>query len=103
MDGQAYLPPEDFEKILKHHDFTQKEMLNRYAMVIHLTTAAYGAEEYYTLENNHTRKESIEEARILDKKTKAARSGHSNLKIIDNSTPFKEKINRTIQEIFSFL
>jgi hypothetical protein len=78
-------------------------MMKRYDLVMHLVTAANGAESAYTLSNNKTRKETPEESRALDEKTKTAWDGHPNRKIIDNSTPFDEKIQRTIHEILTFL
>jgi len=36
---------------------------NRYDAVLHLTTAAKGAESFYTKSNNAARRETIEEAR----------------------------------------
>ena len=104
IDGQAYISETDFDKILQDNGYTRQQVRDeRYDLVIHLSTAAYGAEEFYTLENNHTRTESIAEARIVDDKTKAVWSEHPNLRTIDNSTCFEGKINRTLQEIFSFL
>jgi thymidylate kinase len=51
MDGQAYMSEEDFDKILQHNGYTRKQVTDeRYNLVIHLTTAAYGAENFYTLE-----------------------------------------------------
>lgn len=58
-----------------------------------------GAERFYTLENNPTRSETIEEARALDIKTLNAWIGHPNVKIIDNSTDFTGKIKRTVEAI----
>jgi len=104
MDGEAYLSHEEFESIIINNGYVKKEIRdNRYDLIIHLVTAANGAEAFYTLENNQTRKETIEEARILDKKTQAAWQDHPNLHIIDNSTPFAEKVDRTIEKINSFL
>jgi hypothetical protein len=37
-------------------------------LVLHLVTAAYGAEKFYTTKNNAARTETAEEARALDKK-----------------------------------
>lgn len=45
-------------------------------------TAAVGAEEFYTLENNITRRESVEEARLQDRKTCTAWLGHPKLYVI---------------------
>ena len=44
----------------------------RYNAVLHMTTAADGAEGFYTSENNPSRMEGVEEAKILDKKIREA-------------------------------
>ena len=44
----------------------------RYDAIIHLTTAAIGAERFYSLENNHTRTETVAEASDLDGKVHSA-------------------------------
>jgi len=63
--------------------------------VIHLVTAADGAENFYSLENNIARYENVETARVNDKKTQLAWMGHPKLYIIDNSgNGFQEKIKR---------
>ena len=72
-------------------------------MVLHLVTAADGAESFYTLENNAARSESKEEAIELDRRTLNAWINHTNLHIIDNSTNFDDKINRIINTILGHL
>ena len=37
-----------------------ENLVRRYDLVLHLVTAANGAEKYYTLENNAARSESVE-------------------------------------------
>jgi hypothetical protein len=56
----------------------------RYEAVIHLETAANGAEKFYTGENNQARYESAEEARSLDRKLQDAWTGHPSFFVIDN-------------------
>jgi len=68
-------------------------------MVLHLVTAADGCPEYYTLDNNQARSESVEEAKVLDKKTQDAWLGHNRLVIIDNSTAFSDKINKVLENV----
>jgi len=53
---------------------------------VHLETAANGAEKFYTGENNEARYESIEEARVLDKKLIDAWTGHPYYFVVDNKT-----------------
>ena len=43
--------------------------MDNYDMVVHMVTAADGKEEFYTLENNEARSETVEQAKELDKKT----------------------------------
>ena len=79
------------------------DMMDNYDMIIHLVTAADGAEEAYTLSNNAARTETVEEAKILDRKTINAWTGHQNLKIISNNTTFDKKMNQVIETINSFI
>ena len=103
LDNKAYMPYEDFIKVLANNGLTEKEAIDRYNAVFHLVTAANGAENYYTLSNNTVRFESLEEAKELDKKTLNAWNIHDNLKIIDNSSNFEEKVNRLINEITNLM
>lgn len=60
-----------------------------------MVTAADGAEEFYTLENNKARYENAEQARDLDKKLKNSWYGHPNYVIVDNNCDnFEAKINK---------
>ena len=61
MDLRAYLTDDTWHDLLKALDKTVVELRDaRYAAVIHLATAAKGAEKYYTLYNNAARSESPE-------------------------------------------
>lgn len=68
-----------------------------YDLVFHLTTAAIGAENYFTNDNNPARQCTPELARQLDRQTRAA--WQRNVIEIDNSTDFNGKIQRIIQHI----
>jgi len=103
MDGKTYMPEKDFKKMLKNNNTNETEVRDYYDCILHLMTAAEGAEKFYTLENNKARFETLEEARIVDKKIIKAWTGHPHLRIIDNSTNFEQKINRLMVEIYSFL
>lgn len=85
-----------------------EEMRGRYDAVLHMETAAIGAEVYYTLENNTARTESIEEARVLDQRTREAWLGHKCLRIIPNEIlgqkiSFDEKMNKLLSEIYGVI
>lgn len=97
--GIAYIndshPFELFESIaLGDTKFSSLEsVFSRYAGVIHFVTAADGAENYYSTANNSARSESLEEAKILDSKTKAVWLAHSHLNEIANVSPSGEQIS----------
>ena len=68
MDNKAYMTEEEFAEIMKAEGKNLVELRDQYDAVFHLVTAAKGAEEFYTMENNAARYESIEEARALDER-----------------------------------
>lgn len=97
-DNDECSAEEMFERLLEVHKKTLSDARDRYDLVIHLVTAAIGTDAY-TTENNSARYESPEEAVIADNKTLAAWIGHPNLKIIDNTTNFQDKLDRAMAEI----
>lgn len=103
MDGKTYMSEKDFKKVLKKNKTTETDVRDYYDCVLHLMTAAEGAEKYYTFENNKARFETVDEAKIADRRIIKAWTGHPHLRIIDNSTNFVQKINRLMAEIYSYL
>ena len=100
LDDKAYITDEEFAQVLSKFDGrTEASVLANYDMVLHLVTCAKGAEFAYNLGNN-ARTESLEYAREMDDRTLRAWSAHPNLKIIDNSVNFADKIQRALQEIY---
>jgi hypothetical protein len=96
LDGSAYISDEDFDGMLEECSLDRNDCLNTYDIVIHMVTAAKGAEEHYTIENNNARDEAIPLARLLDEKLSKAWCSHPNFfynsnKGIDN---FTEKVKR---------
>jgi len=103
MDSKAYMSQENFDAVLQEEGLTLHDVRDSYDGVIHLVTAARGAEELYTKENNPARRENAEEARYADDRTLAAWVGHPHLRIIDNSTDFEGKMRRVLQTISRML
>lgn len=99
MDAQAYIGREYCEALLADLGLGLAEARDSYDAVIHLVSAADGAEEHYTLSNNAARSESPELARELDRRNIAAWTGHPHLVVIDNSTDFAGKLHRTAQAL----
>jgi predicted ATPase len=103
MDIRDFLTDDVFNGILKRKGLTRAAIRHRYDGVIHLVTAADGAVEYYTGENNSARLETPEEALRIDVRTKESWLGHPRFKIIDNSTDFEGKIKKGRIRIAGFL
>lgn len=108
MDISSYITKEMWEELMAHEHQTYDSLLARYDAVLHLVTAADGAEQFYTTANNAQRYEQANEegfriARMLDGKVKAAWSAHPHHRIIDNSGDFETKIQRVLQEITQML
>lgn len=99
MDAAAYMPSHMFDEIMSQNRLTLRDTRDCFTAVIHLVTAADGAERFYTLENNAARTETPEQARQLDRLTQQAWLGHPHLKVIDNSTDFERKMRRVIQAV----
>lgn len=101
LDARAYIGRENFQHVANMINEPLVELImERYKLVIHMVTAADGAEAFYTLDNNPARTEGkLEEARALDKRTQNAWLGHPHFAIIDNSTDFDGKINRALRAL----
>ena len=103
LDNKAYMTQSDFDLVLDAVGHNEVELRDSYDAVFHLVTCAKGAEEFYTLENNGARTESVDQAVALDNKIIEAWTGHPHLKIIDNDTDFEKKMKRVLSEMSSFL
>lgn len=58
MDGKAYMEPDSWQVLLDEYGYNLINLRDkRYDAVIHLVTAADGAEEFYNLDNNLARYE----------------------------------------------
>ena len=82
--------------------------IDHYDAVLHLVSAADGAEQYYTTATNSTRYEQANEeglriARDLDKKVNKAWTGHPHLRVINNHDDFDTKLRSVLKEISNVL
>lgn len=102
MDPSAYISPELWQLILQRNNLNSVEIRDcRYNQVVHLTTAADGAEKYYSLANNTARSEGIKEAIERDRITRNAWVGHPYFDVVDNQNTqtFDDKMKKLIQII----
>ena len=108
MDISAYIAPEMWQELCQKCDTHSNVLRQRYDAVLHLVSAADGAEQYYTLATNATRYEQANEeglqlARDLDKRVNRAWTGHPHLRVINNHDDFETKMNRVLKEISNVL
>lgn len=108
MDISAYMTPDTWDQITRAVGTSTPELRERYDAVLHLVSAADGAEQYYTTSTNAQRYEQMNEeglriARGLDKKVIHAWTGHPHLRVINNHDDFDCKMNRVIKEISNVL
>ena len=94
LDNRAYIPFEEFEELCRDKGVTEKEIMERYDLVIHMVSCAKDKPESYNLESNEARMEGIEEARIVESNTERAWYNFPNRYIVENDCTFEEKIER---------
>nr|CAH7741324.1 unnamed protein product [Callosobruchus chinensis] len=100
MDASAFVTKERWETIMRENCWNSVELRdNRYNQIIHMVTAAKGAEEFYSIEDHNCRSENVELARELDTRAAASWVGHPYFDVIDNSTDFEDKIRRMIGSV----
>ena len=104
MDISNYIERTMWQALLDELGLSEIKLRDaRYDAVIHMVTAAQGAEEFYTLENNASRHETVEEARDLDARILKAWTGHPHLHIVENNVDFQEKIRHVLHAIHETL
>lgn len=106
MDSKAYIDEDSWNKLLETTgNFPSSLCEERYHAVIHLRSAALGAEEFYSCENNSARRETLEEARICDIKTLDAWTSHPQHHVIENipHTSFEHKTRRTLEVVLGII
>merc|ERR1719150_2082117 len=87
------------QRLLKRAETSGRADDNRYNQVIHLVTAAKGAEDHYTRSNNNARTEDISMAVKNDNLVGDAWVGHPYYEVIDNATDFEMKMRRLTKTV----
>uniref|UniRef100_A0AAF5PJR7 NadR/Ttd14 AAA domain-containing protein n=2 Tax=Wuchereria bancrofti TaxID=6293 RepID=A0AAF5PJR7_WUCBA len=104
MDPAAYIDKKSWNEMLKETNLDQFSLREeRYDQILHMTTAADGAEEYYTLANSNVRTETIQEAIEHDRRTRDAWLGHPRVDVIENvgCKSFDDKLLKLIAALCS--
>eukprot|EP00397_Hematodinium_sp_SG-2012_P017241 GEMP01017622.1.p1 GENE.GEMP01017622.1~~GEMP01017622.1.p1 ORF type:complete len:486 (+),score=118.54 GEMP01017622.1:44-1459(+) len=97
-DTKAYLQlSDDWAELLEKNRWTEEELYARYDAVVHLVTAAIGAEDFYSGENNVARREDVEEARALENRLREAWMGHPHvLHLTNEGVCFEDKMHKVV-------
>ena len=103
LDNRSYMSQEEFEQVCLRLNMTEAQMNARYDAVFHMVTTAKGMEQYYSLENNVARYETVEQAVALDDRLWNAWSNHPHHEFIDNYLDANMKKDELIQKIADFL
>lgn len=104
MDTAAYMDSNTWSRVMDSVGMTAKELRDdRYEAVLHICTAAKGAEQFYTRENNTCRSESLELARVVDDNLIDAWKGHPVLHVINAELCFEDKIDNVLEVIDKIL
>jgi hypothetical protein len=104
LDMKAYMPPPVWAALLAKAGVTEAAIVARYDLVVHLVTAADGAEAYYTRANNATRTETAEQARELDRRVARTWGIHPRRAVVGNNYPsFGGKMAAATAEVVGYL
>lgn len=106
LDIKAYAPGDIWQSLLAHFNLSEEAIGGRYGLIVHLVTAADGAEAFYTTANNAARRETFDEAKELDKKSFDCWSLHVNHKRIANrqvENAFSVKLEETVAAVTEYL
>ena len=93
-----------YAELLKDCGLSEVSVRDYYDGVFHLVTAAIGAPEAYTCENNTARTETPEQAAERDRGCMRAWTGHPHLRVITNDgCTFEQKIDKLLKEVYTLL
>lgn len=92
FDNRAYIPHEIFKEFMDEIGLTERMILDRYDLIIHMVSTAYDKPEAYKQEG--ARLEDIKGALEVEKRTLLAWPNTKKKYIVYNDGTFKDKIER---------
>jgi len=93
IDQKVFTSPEIWEAALRKNNVTERQLLDRYDMVVHLATCAkVGDYEWGPGSNNPGRYHSPEEAAKLDKTCEDVYREHRQLRMVPHCDSFQDKV-----------
>jgi predicted ATPase len=105
LDLKAYCAPATWAAALAAVGVDEDTARARYDLVIHLQTAAIGAEAFYTTANNAARTEGLAEARELDARVQDAWAGHAAWRCVPNreGASFADKVAEATRHVLALV
>ena len=106
LDNKAYLNSyKEFDYIMKYIPLSEINALDKYDLVLDLLSLATCNEEAYRIHmnSNPARSETLNQARIKDRKTSNAWVGHRNMRLFRSNMSLDEEFNIIKETIDSFL
>lgn len=100
LDPLAFMDKEMWLSISEDTGWTPSKLRDRYDAIILLMSAANGAEEHYTTDNNKARAETPAQAIAIDNKLQEAWLGHPHLRIISACSDFSDKLRRITNVVY---
>lgn len=99
VDCAAYMGMELYRRMIMELGYSHADLMNRYDLVVHLVTAANGAEEHYMLSGKTRHGKSPAEARVLDAEMATAWIGHPNHIMVDSDADVERKMIRALRAL----
>lgn len=104
MDTAAYMDRQKWQRVMDFVGMDEKQLCDdRYDAVFHISTAAKGAEQFYTRANNSCRSESLELARVVDDHLIETWQRHPVIHVIKAEICFEDKIDNVLHIIDDIL
>lgn len=104
MDTAAYMDREKWQRVMSYVQQDEESLCDkRYDAVFHISTAAKGAEQFYTRANNSCRSESLELARVVDDHLYETWQRHPVIHVIKAEICFEDKIDNVLEIIDQIL
>jgi len=97
MDASAFISRQKWEELLEKLQLEEFNLCEgRYDNVVHMVSAAVGAEDFYTVEDHSARFEGLELARERDRRAMEAWEMHPYVDIVDNRGNFDSKVKHLV-------
>ncbi len=92
MDASAFISRAQWEQLLGKLSLAEAVICeSRYDHVVHMVSAANGAEDFYSVADHAARFEGLELARERDRRAMEAWKFHPYVDVVDNRTDFENK------------